>query len=168
MTPSRLNIPNNSKVRVIIMRNNRGFTLVEVLASIIILGILATVFFQMFIFSQKTTTSNQEKLVAVNVAQGMLERIKHDVKLDEPYRMYPEITSTGTYTISNCGVYSGTDKTDCEKRYKTMVNDINYTIEIQIKVADEAESGMGLYWAIVRVLNNEGKPQSTAKGFVEL
>lgn len=138
------------------MRNNRGFTLIEVLASIVILSILATVFFQMFVFSQKTTTSSKEKLVAINVAQGVLERIK--------YKAHDEIQSPGTYTSANCT--SSSNPSNCQKRYKIMVNNINYSIKIQ--VGGKVDSELNLYSAKVLVYDENGKIQSTVKGFVEL
>lgn len=137
------------------MRNNRGFTLIEVLASIVILSILATVFFHMFVFSQKTTTNSKEKLVAINVAQGVLERIK--------YGAHDEITAPGTYTVANCT--SSSDPT-CEARYIITVNDIHYTIEIQI--GGKVDSEMNLHSAKVFVYDDDRKIQSTVKGFVEL
>lgn len=148
------------------MRNERGFTLVEILASITILAILATVFFQMFIFSQKTTTTSKEKLVALNVAQGVMERIKHGA--------YPEIDTNheGTYTVSSCD--DPTTQSECEKRYKIKVNDIDYKIIITID--SEAENGLGIYWATVNVYGKkrdpesepEDKLQSSVEGFVEI
>ena len=67
--------------------NQDGFTLLEILASVVILGILLTVFFQLFIFSQKTTTTNQEKLEEINIAETVLEKIKNrdeDIKISGP------------------------------------------------------------------------------------
>ncbi|NMD69139.1 type II secretion system protein [Bacillus sp. DNRA2] len=146
------------------MRNDRGFTLVEVLASVVILALLATVFFQMFVFSQKTTTTSKEKLVALNVAQGVLERIK--------YGGYPEINNkhAGTYSINECGE----DAATCEKLYRIKVNNVIYQIEITIE--EEAEAGLGIYWATVKVYSDDWnpdseddeRPQSSVEGFVEL
>jgi prepilin-type N-terminal cleavage/methylation domain-containing protein len=145
-----------------IMRNNHGFTLVEILASIVILGLIATVFFQMFIFSQKTTTGNQEKLVAINVAQGVLERLNHS-------NFYNEITSPGsspvihypmTYTKANC---SGDD---CDDKYTIKINNIDY--EIEITVEEKLESEMNLHQVKVRILGEDKKPKSSVKGFVEI
>ena len=60
------------------MKNEGGFTLIEILAGIFILGIVLTVFFQFFIFSQKTTTDNKERLVALKLAETVLERVITD------------------------------------------------------------------------------------------
>ena len=123
------------------LRNNRGFSLVEILTSVVILGLVATVFFQSFIFSQKTTTGNQEKLVALNVAQMVLERFKI-------HCAYQNITAPGTYTeVEN-------------------INGVDY--EIEIVIPTEYETGMGLHLAEITVKAKGGKIQSTVEGFVEL
>ncbi len=136
------------------MSNNRGFTLVEVLASIVILGILASAFFQFFVFSQKTTTGNQEKLVAINIAQGVLERVKNNV--------YPEINVPQTYNESIC---NSTDET-CKKRYKIDINNQAYSIKIE--VGGQLEDSMDLHSVKVTVYGVDGRKESAVKGFVEL
>ena len=62
------------------IKNENGFTLVELLASIIILSIIIIGIFQMFIFSSKTATSNQTKLVTTHLAKATIERIKVDAE----------------------------------------------------------------------------------------
>jgi prepilin-type N-terminal cleavage/methylation domain-containing protein len=149
------------------MRNDHGFTLIEVLASILILTILATVFFQMFIFSQKTTTSNQDKLVALNVAQGVLERIKHG-SYSEITNISPEtqVAYPKTYNLSDCASYDEPEKSACEKRYKIKVNDIDYSIAII--VGEKVETGLSVYPVEVKVNGDDGKLKSKVKGFVEI
>ncbi|HLT55755.1 MAG TPA: prepilin-type N-terminal cleavage/methylation domain-containing protein [Bacillota bacterium] len=59
------------------MKKNQGFTLVEVLASVTILFIIGTSFFQFFIHAQRETTESEMKLEALNIAQTVFERIEH-------------------------------------------------------------------------------------------
>lgn len=54
----------------------RGFTLIEVVASIVIIGIVLISFSQLFIQSNKTAVYNNEKLVLINFADAELERIQ--------------------------------------------------------------------------------------------
>ncbi|WP_147535420.1 type IV pilus modification PilV family protein [Bacillus marasmi] len=143
------------------MRNERGFTLVEVLASITILAILATIFFQMFVFSQKTTTTSKEKLVALNVAQGVLERVKHGV--------HKEIDTQKTYNLQECN--KKPNGVDCNELYNSfLINGVNYKVEIIIGEKDK--TGLDIYWATVNVYDGDGeeddKPLSSVEGFVEL
>jgi prepilin-type N-terminal cleavage/methylation domain-containing protein len=142
------------------MRNNHGFTLLEILVSIAILGLLAAVFFQFFILSQKTTNGNQEKLVAINIAQGVLERIKFGVypEITEPPAS-PVIDYPKTYLKADCTI-------ECDKKYTIKINNVDYKIEID--VFEKLESEMNLHTVEVKVLGKNDKVQSTVKGFVEI
>ncbi|BDG46290.1 MULTISPECIES: prepilin-type N-terminal cleavage/methylation domain-containing protein [Parageobacillus] len=53
-------------------RASKGFTLMEVLASITILSIVAIGMFSFFTNAMKYTTYNQGKTVAINIARGVL------------------------------------------------------------------------------------------------
>lgn len=138
------------------MKNNHGFTLVEILASITILFLLGTVFFQTFIFSQKATSDNQDKLVAINLAQSVLEEVK--VK-----SVYEEIGSPGTYGSPVC-IEDASNESGCNSKYQKWMNGKDYYIEIV--VSEEHEKG--LYPVEVKVYCNGGNLKSSVKGLVEL
>ena len=55
-----------------ILKNNRGLTLIELLVSITILGIVLLSFMNFFLQSSTYTNSNQKKTVGVNVARNVL------------------------------------------------------------------------------------------------
>lgn len=59
-----------------ILKNNQGFTLVESVASIVLITIALISFYYLYINSHKTATSNYDQLVAINLAEAELERIK--------------------------------------------------------------------------------------------
>lgn len=143
------------------LRNNRGFSLVEILTSVVILGLVATVFFQFFIFSQKTTTGNKEKLVTLNVAQMVLERIKYNLypEVSDPEN-FESITYPETYKISSCS--SGDEA--CEGRYEITINNNIYSIEVIVGT----EESLGLHPVEVWVFSEDGKTKSSVEGFVEL
>ena len=142
------------------MSNERGFSLVEILCSIVILGLVATVFFQFFLFSQKTTTSSQEKLVAINIAQGVLERMNHRGYLEITEPEDPEsIAYPKTYSTSTCNV------TECPK-YTFRINNVDY--KIVIEVGEKPDSKLRIRSVVVKVLDADNKPQSSVKGFVEI
>lgn len=125
------------------MRNERGFTLVEVLISIIILGVILSSFFQFFIFSQKTTISNQDKLVAINIAQKVLEQIKEEVGKNENIDLQ---------------AYDG-------EEYQENANNKRYSIKINI-TPENSENG--LYMISVLVSGDNNRIESSVKGLVEL
>lgn len=53
-----------------------GFTLVETLASIVLLVIILLSFTQLFVQTNKAANINNEKLVVINLADGILEGLK--------------------------------------------------------------------------------------------
>ena len=56
------------------VKNESGLTIIEVVASIVIITIVLLSFSQLFIQSNKTAHYNNEKLVLINLADGQLER----------------------------------------------------------------------------------------------
>lgn len=59
-----------------IMKNQKGISLVEVIASLVLITIALLSFYQLFINTHKTATYNNDKLVAIQLSQAELERIK--------------------------------------------------------------------------------------------
>lgn len=55
-----------------ILRNRKGLTLIEVLLSITILGIIATSFLSFFNQAYSYTKKNEDKTVGINVARNVL------------------------------------------------------------------------------------------------
>lgn len=60
------------KKKFLVLHRSKGFTLIEVLASIVILSTVTAGAFLFFTNAMKYTTYNQGKTVAVNVARGVL------------------------------------------------------------------------------------------------
>lgn len=61
-----------------LLNNKNGITLVELLAAIVILGILITGFFQFFIQSANYADHNEDKLQAVNVVRSLATTLKDE------------------------------------------------------------------------------------------
>lgn len=59
-----------------ILKQQRGFSLIEVVAAIVIIGIVLISFSQLLIQSNKLAHKNTEKLVTIQLADAMLERLK--------------------------------------------------------------------------------------------
>lgn len=59
-----------------ILKSQRGISLVEVVAAIVIIGIILISFSQLLIQSNKLAHKNTEKLVTIQLADAMLERLK--------------------------------------------------------------------------------------------
>ncbi|WP_352404755.1 prepilin-type N-terminal cleavage/methylation domain-containing protein [Sporanaerobacter acetigenes] len=57
-------------------KNNRGMSLVEVIISIALIGIIAISILSMFVFSSKSNKKNEIKMNAMNIAYSQMEWIK--------------------------------------------------------------------------------------------
>lgn len=58
------------------IRNNKGLTLVEILAALVVLGIVLVSFMSFFTQSAKFTAHNDEKLTAVQVAEEIVAEVR--------------------------------------------------------------------------------------------
>src|SRR5690625_6696683 len=78
----------------------KGFTLVEVLASIVIISVILVGVAQLMLFTNKTAVSNNSKLVTTHLAKATMERIKIE---PEAYFPFSNVTSEKKeYTKNNC------------------------------------------------------------------
>lgn len=57
------------------LQRENGFSLIEVLASLVILSLLLTSFFTIFIQSAKTSKTSEEVVHATYTAQKMMEKL---------------------------------------------------------------------------------------------
>ena len=63
------------KLKLKLQKNEKGISLVEVLASIVILTLLLTTFLMMFVQSAKTNKKSEEIIDATYIAQTEMENI---------------------------------------------------------------------------------------------
>lgn len=101
-----------------IIKNNQAFTLIEVLASITILGIVLTVFLSFFSNATLFSSKTEDKLTAINYADKAL----YDVKNNMP----------DTNEIDKCGTGTAKllDSKDFQMNNKTYVSKITGCKEI--------------------------------------
>lgn len=139
-------------------QNEKGFTIVELLASIIILSILIIGIFQMFVFSAKTATSNQTKLVTIHLAKATIERIKVDAGSYFPFDMVGE---TEIFNEGNCHYFA---EINCDL-FTMTVNDLNYEVEVEVS-QDTNEELLDLINVVVTVTQLEKRLSSKVEGYV--
>ena len=90
-----------------ILRNSRGFTLLEVLVSIIILSISLLVFNTFFVNNITQNSRQENKQIAVNIARQKIAEVKdpkiigEDLKLDEI--VYLETSKINNLVYTSCG-----------------------------------------------------------------
>ena len=150
------------------MRNNKGFTLVEILVSITLLMMVGATFFQFFVFSQKSTTDNKEKLVAINLAQSVLEQMENSKDA------YPEITEADVHAASSypkkydLATVCASGDTTCTERYEKKVNGVTYQIVIEVGKELDESRGLPIHPVAVKIYCPQGNEASSVKGLIEL
>ncbi|WP_027409477.1 prepilin-type N-terminal cleavage/methylation domain-containing protein [Anoxybacteroides tepidamans] len=108
----------------------KGFTLIEVLASIVILSAAAAGIFLFFTNAMKYTSYNQGKTVAINVARGVLSYVERlDFSTLQKY-VEDEINSTNALYVeldaAKCGLSLFENKQVCEALFRPTINNVTY------------------------------------------
>ncbi|MER2262852.1 MAG: prepilin-type N-terminal cleavage/methylation domain-containing protein [Psychrobacillus sp.] len=130
------------------MVNQKGLTLVEVLASLAIISIVLLSFFQLIINSNENATSNNEKLVMIYLADAELERLKID-----PSNLFIVDLENSTFEI----------KENLEKVIK--LNNKDYKISIKTSQNND-EKKMKLLNVVIKVRMDSSKSSSTVEGYI--
>ena len=82
-----------------IIKNQKGVTLVELLASLILITIILLAFFSIFIQSSKHTKFNEEKLTSIEIAEDVIATIRSipdNYKDNEPTH---DVSKSPDYTV---------------------------------------------------------------------
>lgn len=119
------------------MKNEKGFTLLEVLASLVIVTIVLLSFSQIFISNNQYANMNTERLVVANLADAQLERIRLMAMKLEPDVTFPD------FELNN-------------KTYKVTVRS-SQTVE---------EANMKIQNVVVNVSATDSKANTTVEGYV--
>lgn len=128
-----------------ILKQQRGFSLIEVVAAIVIIGVVLTSFSQLFIQSNKVSVSNNDKLVLINLADAELERIKN-----EPFPFFNKPSTSSINTTKS----------------KTItLNKQEYSITIKAFQSPD-EFKMKIFNVLITVSSNNGKSKSQVEGYV--
>ena len=90
-------------------RRERGFSLIELLITIFLAGIIFLAMVPLFVSGLKTTSSNTRRVVATNIAQARLETIKMLAASMAPTpNTYSTTATTGYAAITPTNLTSGT------------------------------------------------------------
>ena len=148
-----------------IVKKMDGFTLVEILISLVILSIIILAFLNLFVFTNKTTVVNNDQLVAIHLAKSTMERIKMNPfsYIDEPDN--DRFNQPQVYTADSCS--NRPDPDECELLFSPLIN--NKTYEVQVTVSQTAnEKAIRLMNVLVEVnLQNSKTPiSSKVEGYV--
>jgi prepilin-type N-terminal cleavage/methylation domain-containing protein len=114
------------------LKQEKGFTLIEVLAAIVILSIVSLVLTSYFTNAMSYSKSNQNKTIMVNLARNALFYVeKQDFKKMKDYFILNDAIEAEECTLVNC-IYSSSfsNKTALANVLNPTVNDIRYKINI--------------------------------------
>ncbi|MBE2939176.1 prepilin-type N-terminal cleavage/methylation domain-containing protein [Anoxybacillus flavithermus] len=119
--------------KINIFYNERGFTLIEVLLSVVILSFVMGGMFMFFTNAMTYTSYNQSKTVAVNIARGV---VHYMARLDfQPIASYvnDHVTQQTPFirldasSCSNTSIFP--DETVCKAVFSPTVNNVTYDKE---------------------------------------
>ena len=136
------------------MKNNqKGFSLIEVIASIVIISIVLLSFFQLFVQSNKTAVANNEKLVVINLADAQLERFKLD------HTVLTDLEKLDSKVLNK--------KIKNFNLEPIILNNKFYSVKVLATVS-EAEENLKIVNIVVTVTAPNGKTKSSVEGYVKL
>ncbi|CEG23089.1 hypothetical protein BN1080_02032 [Planococcus massiliensis] len=133
------------------MKNEKGLTLVEVLAAVVLISIVLMGFMALFGTTNKLAVTNSEKLVIINLADANLERLKSDPVL--------YFKNTG-YAFPPTTLKSGVDFTRTET-----INGKNYLISIDF-TQNTSELNLSIYNVSVTAKSPSSNLSSTVEGYL--
>ncbi|MER2008533.1 MAG: prepilin-type N-terminal cleavage/methylation domain-containing protein [Psychrobacillus sp.] len=149
-----------------VLKEERGFSLIEVVASLIIITIVLLSFSQLFIQSNKIVHKNNEKLITVNLADAMLVRLK-----SESFSYNPDFSNVNEY-------FKDTIETDpVKKKPPTLIkmNNKEYVVSYvssqsnsKIINSNYSETNLKLVKVVVTVTAPDGKTKGSSEGYVAL
>ncbi|MCM3316878.1 prepilin-type N-terminal cleavage/methylation domain-containing protein [Rummeliibacillus stabekisii] len=141
-------------------KDQSGFTLVETLASLVLLSIILLGFFQLFVHTNKTAKVNNEKLIVINLADGVLEGLKakpmKEIETNnvQDYFTYQNPNNPANSIELNNRVYKVT--------YQASQSSTIYGNN------SNSEKILKLIKVVVTVTAPDGKTKSTTEGYVSI
>ncbi|MBD8038249.1 type II secretion system protein [Solibacillus sp. A46] len=149
-----------------VLQKENGFSLIEVVAAIVIIGIVLLSFSQIFIQTSKTAHKNNEKLTTINLADAMLVRLKA-----ESFIHNQTITDVNNYFKDM------TESDPTKKKPPTLIkmNDKEYKVSYVasqsnslVNNATYSEKDLKLVKVVVTVTAPDGKTKGSSEGYVAL
>src|SRR5690625_4357208 len=122
------------------MQNEQGLTLVEVLASVVLLTLLLTTFITVFIQSAKMNQTSEMIIDATYIAQTEMEKVYSQSKKEEY-----DLTTVG-YAMEDLGYHQNNSFFE-----NNNVNDTGYDVTVSFKGVEESEY---MNQVIIKVFKN--------------
>lgn len=138
------------------MNNEKGFTLLEVLAATAILSIVLLSFMAVFANTDRLAVRNSEKLVIINLADAYLERIKINPS---------EFIGTLPPAMTSCPSPDTLNKCKTVTMTPPPINEKTYTVTIIMK-QDSINQSLKLLDTTVQVSSADSRIKSSVEGYV--
>lgn len=145
------------------MKKEAGFTLVEVIVSFIIITIILLSFYPLLNNVKKTTDSNTDRLVVVNLAEATLNRLKVN-----PFDYIIEPAENPHYLFNKSGSQqfsSNECNGDACDLFEQMLNEKKYFFEVTASQNKE-EFENKLINIIITAKNEKGNIKYSVEGYV--
>lgn len=141
---------------------NKGFTLVETLASMVLLVIILLSFTQLFIQTNEEAKQNNEKLVVINLADGVLEGLKvkpmKEIKTSTDVQDYFKVSINPAAPADTLSF----DGKTYQVSYSASQSTTNYTNGFN------SEKDLKLMKVVVTVTAPNGRTKSSSEGYVSI
>ncbi len=167
----------------VIRSSEKGLTLIEVLLSITILGIIATTFLSFFNQAYSYTKKNEDKTVGINVARNVLNYFEQQDfdKVKETY-FYLDTDIEKDISAANCTdtvknnpsetVFD--DPNVCQSFLTTKINNVNYEANVQFtrdiqndKQSQESAPNLEAYLIGVEITVEWNKQSAVVRGLIK-
>ena len=147
------------EIKVKLIRQQDAMTLIEVVCSVVIIGIILISFTQLIIKANETTAYNNDKLVTINLADAALAKLQGTTLKKDP-----SITNFNQYFVESNGVPS-----------TIQLNGNSYTVSYQASQTNSSfyaggntEKDLNLVKVVVTVEAPGGKKSSSSEGYVKI
>lgn len=149
-----------------LLKSEQGISLIEVIASIVIVTIVLISFAQLFVQSSKTAAYNNEKLVTINLADAALVKLKA-----ETFTKNPSIGNVNDYFVDNVEP----DPTKKTPPLAIQMNGKSYPVSYtasqnlnKVTNSNYSEKDLNLIKVVVTVTAPDGKIKGSSEGYVSL
>ncbi|NRD76009.1 type II secretion system protein [Bacillus sp. BRMEA1] len=117
----------------LLFKNNKGLSLIEVLISITILGIISTTFLSYFTQAYSYTNRNQDQTVGINVARNVLYYMEQQDYQTIKDQYFPANSNSNEIqlTVDNCND-SVFDSPVCKGFFSTKINNVDYSTNVTL------------------------------------
>lgn len=152
------------------LKNNHGLTLIEVLVSLTILGIVVTSFLSFFNQAYSYTKKNEDKTVGINVARNVLYYFEQQEYEEVEKEFFVDTNGIKTndsvdLTIDDCSNSGLFDESACKGIFSTKINNVDFTSKVVLSKRRGTELENYLTDVVVTVTWNE--QTATVKGLIK-